>query len=39
MLLDLQQPLLAGDELALTLHFQEAGALETSVPIRAPFSE
>ena len=39
MLLDLQEPLLAGEELGLTLHFQEAGALETTVPIRAPASE
>jgi hypothetical protein len=36
MLLDLPAPLLAGQSLSLTLHFEHAGEIVVEVPIRAP---
>lgn len=39
MLLGLNEPLVEGEKVSLTLHFQEAGDLTVVLPVRAPGSE
>jgi copper(I)-binding protein len=36
MLVDLKQPLTAGDEVQLTLHFEKAGEIQLNVKVREP---
>ena len=36
MLMDLPQPLVAGERFPLTLQFEQAGSIEVSVEVRAP---